>query len=93
MVSSEGHEGAFVDDTGLAVDDREGDVFSVLPHNAQVNERDMYTMGGKLALERCFWTLIEWSWKDGDATIALYDLTKDSDNRLVLVNSEDGTPG
>ena len=40
-------------------------------------------------MEECFWTLVEWVWQDNKAHIAPYDAANNTDNRLVVVGSED----
>ena len=44
---------------------------------------------GKLALEKCFWTLVDWSWNEGNATIISFNSKAEVDGRLKLVKSED----
>ena len=47
-----------------------------------------------LALTKCFWTLVEWDWKDGNVHIAEYHsrtvAARDEDKRMKLTLSQDG---
>ena len=47
------------DDSGLVVDDSGGYVVEKLRMNSQQHEKFLYVTGGKLALRKCFWTLIQ----------------------------------
>ena len=71
------------------------DPVDALHHNSQVHERYLYATGGMLALTKCFWTLVEWDWKDGNAHIAEYDsrtvAARDEDKRMKLTLSQDGS--
>ena len=48
-----------------------------------------------LVLTKCFWTLMEWEWKDGNAHIVEYDLrsvaARDEDKRMKLTLNQDGS--
>ena len=64
-------EDVFIDDSGLMVDDSGGYVVDKLRMNSQQHEKCLNVTGGKLALHKCFWTLIQWSWMDGIAEIQI----------------------
>ena len=90
-ISCEKNEDAFADDVGLAFDGCLGDIKNTLRHNSQVDRRYLYTTGGKLSLKKCFWTLADWSWQEGNAPIVPYGFRTVRDHRLQLHNSEDYT--
>ena len=68
---------AYVDDTALMVasNHQERDIriqeieaTTHMQHIAQDFERKLFTTGGALALQKCFWYLISWKWaEDGSA--------------------------
>ena len=87
------NEDGYVDDTSLGVDGRDEDVHGRISAAAQRHERVLYATGGKLALRKCTWVLIEWAWENGHAYMREYDeRTDDEHNRRVLrlVQSETG---
>ena len=51
----------------------------------------MHVTGGKLALQKCFWILVEWVWKDGKVSIVAYDSVNNTDQRMKLRNSKDNS--
>ena len=63
-VTSARNEVVFEDDSGLAVDDSGGDVIEKLQVHSQLHEKFLHVTGGKLALQKCFWVLVECVWKD-----------------------------
>ena len=85
------NEDVFVDDPGLVVDDKNGDVVRKLRTHSQAHERFLHVTGGKLALQKRFWTLIEWVWKDGKAEISKFDSSRESSTRMDLQNRGNGT--
>ena len=88
-------EDAFVDDTLMTVGGDGRDSVEELRKNSQVHERYLYATGGMLALNKCFWTLVEWVWKDGSAEIEDYDsrtvTAENEDKRMRIILSQDGT--
>ena len=44
----------------------------------------------QLALQKFFWTLVQWNWEGGKAYTEQFDSSQYMDNRLYSVNSEDG---
>ena len=63
---------------------------------AQQHQRTLYATGGKLALNKCTWVLVNWIWKDGKATMAKYEksengtCTDNSPEKLIIDQSETG---
>ena len=88
------NEDGFVDDTALGVDVRDDDLLKRLTTNAQRHERMLYSSGGKLALNKCTWLLINWAWEDGKATLHTYKeddkgfCTDSAREKLELTQSE-----
>ena len=94
-ITSERNEDAFVDDTAMVADEREGDVVETLTHNSQVHERYLYATGGQLALHKCFWCLVSWQWEDGSAHLTVYDSDQSerdgtADTRVSIHQSQSG---
>ena len=56
----------------------------------QIHDKFLHATGRKLGLHKCFWKLVQWTWEDREAHIQHFDSTKDTDNRLMLKNSDDG---
>ena len=48
------NEDTFVDDSGLAINGDNGDVFENLCTHSQTHEKFLHVTGGKLALHKCF---------------------------------------
>ena len=63
---------------------------------AQQHQRTLYATGGKLALNKCTWVLVNWIWQDGKTTMAKYEesvngtCTDNSLKKLVIEQSETG---
>ena len=90
---SQRSEDGFVDDTSLGVDGRDQNVIGRLTESAQRHERVLYATGGKLALKKCTWVLVNWAWKDGVATMSTFSEDNDDGNncaKLRLVQSKTG---
>ena len=92
-LSSERNEDGYVDDTSLGVDGRDRNVVGRLRAAAQRHEKVLFATGGKLALAKCTWVLINWTWNEGVATMSTYP--KDGEDevgggKLRLVQSETG---
>lgn len=68
---------AFVDDAGLGTNDTQRNSLPTpehaLVHNlqqlAQEWERLLYSTGGALNLQKCFWFLLSWKWEQGKAKL------------------------
>ena len=71
------NEDGYVDDTALGVDGRDARVPESLKSAAQQHERTMYATGGKLALNKCTWVLVNWIWQDGKSTMVKYEESED----------------
>ena len=52
------NEDAFVDDTSLLVDERQGNMVDTLQASSKIHERYLHATGGKLALEKCSCCLV-----------------------------------
>lgn len=66
-------EDKFIDDASLMTNGNDPEeVVSQLQKNAQMHERFLFSTGGRLALHKCFWTMVEYQWRDGKATILPY---------------------
>ena len=91
MLVSTQNEEAFVDESGLVVDDAGGNVVEKLQVHSQIHEKYLHVTGGKLALQKCFWILVEWVWKDGKVSIVAYDSVNNTDQRMKLRNSKDNS--
>ena len=95
IVSSR-NKGRYVDNTALGVDGRDDNVVERITRAAQQHERTLYATGGKLALNKCMWVLVNWIWTNGDATMATYPenekltCTETAPDRLVLEQSKNG---
>ena len=86
---STSNENTFVDDSGLVVDDAGGNIVEKLQVHSQIHETDLHVTRGKIALQKCFWILFEWVWKDGKASIVAYDSADNTDQIMKLRNSKD----
>ena len=76
----------------IGVDGRDINVIGKLTTAAQWYERTLFATGGKLALHKCTWVLVNWAWKDGVGS--LEDNSNDEGEAaqtLTLTQSEDGT--
>ena len=56
------NEDVFVDDAALGVDGRDDRVTERLGEKIQQHEQALYASGGKLALDKCTWILLQWAW-------------------------------
>ena len=70
------NEDGYVDNTSLGVDGRDRNIMGRLTTVAQRQERTLYATGGKLALHKCTWVLINWAWAEGEATLTQFDDSK-----------------
>jgi hypothetical protein len=75
-VESRGVGTAFVDDTGLGCNqhstphgETDDALFSLLQTLAQGWERLLYSTGGALNLQKCFWFVLAWRWTNGNASL------------------------
>ena len=88
------NEDGYVDNTSLGVDGRDSKVTERITAAAQRHERTLYATGGKLALNKCTWVLVQWMWSDGVATMEEYQedcnghCTDSAPEKLVLMQSE-----
>jgi len=71
---SEKQRGAFIDDSGLGCTKQtqqctqSSDIDKDLQVLAQEWERLLYSTGGALNIQKCFWFLLSWQWNNGQAT-------------------------
>jgi len=63
---------SYVDDTAVGVNDAMDedpssidDIVAALQDTSQKWERLLYSSGGALELQKCFWYLVYWEWEDG----------------------------
>ena len=86
-VVSQRNEDGYVDDTSLGVDGRSDKVLDRLSTSAQRHERLIYATGGKLALQKCMWVLVNWAWTNGVASMETIPTNEDegSNAKLLLV--------
>ena len=59
-ITSARNEDGYVDDTALGVNGRDNEVTEQLTSAAQRQERTLYATGGKLALNKYTWVLVNW---------------------------------
>ena len=85
-----------MDNTALGVDGRDERVAEHLQSAAQQHEQTLYATGGKLALNKCTWVLVNWILQDGKSTMAKYEESEDglctdaAPKKLILKQSETG---
>ena len=69
-------EDKFIDNASLMTNNTgDNDVVNQLQKNSQLHERLLYCTGGRLAMHKCFWTLLRYHWAEGKATVENYDET------------------
>ena len=62
------NEDTFVNELGLVVDDSKRYVVDRLWEHSQIHKKFLHVTC-RLALHKCFWTLIKWVWEDGKLSI------------------------
>ena len=65
------NEDVFVDDANLVVN-REEPQCSI-QRKSQQHEQTLYATGGKLALHKCTWVMLQWAWTEGVAHLKTYE--------------------
>ena len=88
-------EDKFIDDASLMTNgDNSRQAVEKLATNSQKHERYLFSTGGRLALHKCFWTLMTYQWTNGKAEIVTYDerrakQTTTEDNAIRLTQGGD----
>ena len=74
-------EDKFINDASLMTsDDEEMGAVQRLQENTQRHEKYLYSTGGRLAMHKCFWTIVKYEWEDGEAHMEEYDTEESSKN-------------
>jgi len=78
---------AFVDDTGLGVNDENQTSPSDSNHHLTITEN--FSTGGALNLQKCFWFLVSWQWSNGSAKLHTTTSTR---GELLLTSGNNTQP-
>ena len=76
------NEDVFVDDANLVVNGKEPQ--RCIQHKSQQHEQTLYATGGKLALQKCTWVILQWEWTEGVAHLKTYEA--DADGRITTTS-------
>ena len=80
VVNSRNEDG-FVDDAALGVTGNDIDIPEELARKTQQHEQSLYASGGRLALHKCTWTILQWAWTEGVSHLITY--AKDDQGRCT----------
>ena len=65
-------EDGFVDDSSAGVEGRDDRAEHRLQELSQRHEKVLHATGGKLALHKCMWVMLEWAWSQGEPELLQY---------------------
>jgi hypothetical protein len=88
-------EDGILDDSSALVNGRDDRAEHRLQELSQRHEKVLHATGGKLALHKCMWVMLEWAWSQGEPELVQYpetgegELIDDTIAKLEVTQSED----